>query len=76
MRSPPHKAKRLQRTLLVLAVLACSTPAAYAYIDPNVGGWLYQLLFPVLVAIAGAWAVLRHKISEFLAMLAKKLRGE
>ena len=73
MRSPPHRAGPF---LLVLAALACAAPDAHAYIDPNVGGWLYQLLFPLLIAIAGAWAVLRHKIGEFFSMLAKKLRGE
>ncbi len=51
-------------------------PPALAYIDPNVGGWLYQLLFPLLIAIAGAWAALRHKIAELFSTLAKKLRGE
>ena len=32
-----------------------------AYIDPNAGGWLFQLLFPLLVAISGLWMVLRKK---------------
>lgn len=61
--------------LIALAVLA-SGQEAHAYIDPNVGGWLYQLLFPLLIAIAGAWAVLRHKISAFFSAFAKRLRGE
>ncbi len=34
----------------------------YAYIDPNVGGWLFQLLFPILVAIGGAYSIFRHRI--------------
>lgn len=61
--------------LLAVTALAFVPSYAHAYIDPNVGGWLYQLLFPLLIAIAGAWSVLRHKISEFFSMLAKKLRG-
>jgi hypothetical protein len=32
------------------------------YIDPNAGGWLFQMLFPVFVAIGGAWLVLRRKV--------------
>lgn len=47
------------------AVLLCAaTPfAAFAYIDPNAGGWLFQLLFPLLVAIAGAWGLLKRRIA-------------
>jgi hypothetical protein len=62
--------------LLALALLAFGPREAHAYLDPNVGGWLYQLLFPLLIAIAGAWAALRHKISQFFSALVKKLRGE
>lgn len=60
--------------LLTIAALALTQGSAYAYIDPNAGGLLYQLLFPVLIAIAGAWAALRHRIGHFFSSLAKKLR--
>ena len=33
----------------------------FAYLDPNAGGWLFQLLFPLLVALSGLWMVLRKK---------------
>lgn len=66
----------LKRTLLALAALALVAPEAHAYIDPNVGGWLYQLLFPLLIALAGAWAALRHKISRLFSALARRLRGK
>jgi len=36
---------------------------ALAYVDPNAGGLLYQILFPLIVAIGAAWAGLRHRIS-------------
>ena len=61
--------------LIAIALLSAS-PQAAAYIDPNIGGWLYQLLFPLPIAIAGAWAVLRHKIGEFFSSFAKRLRGK
>jgi hypothetical protein len=35
-----------------------------AYIDPNAGGWLFQLFFPVFVAIGGAWVVFRKKVAS------------
>ncbi len=62
--------------LFAIAALVSGHQEAHAYIDPNLGGWLYQLLLPLLIAIAGAWAVLRHKISEFFSACAKRLRGK
>jgi hypothetical protein len=44
-----------------LVVLLTASPA-WAYIDPNAGGWLYQLLFPLLVGIGALWAGLRLRI--------------
>jgi hypothetical protein len=45
---------------------------AYAYIDPNTGGWLFQLLFPVLVAIGIAWNFLKAKIRAFLGWVFRR----
>jgi hypothetical protein len=65
------------RTLLAAAaLLVVGHDSAHAYIDPNLGGWLYQLLFPLLIALAGMWAAFRLKISEFFWTLAKRLRGK
>ena len=48
-----------QRNLVF--VLALLLPIdCYAYIDPNVGGWLFQLLFPVVVAVGAAWGFFRR----------------
>ena len=47
----------------VVAVLAClPLRSAYAYIDPNSAGALYQFLFPLLIAIGSAFAFLRRTI--------------
>ena len=35
-----------------------------AYLDPNAGGWLFQLIFPVMIAIAGFWAALRRRFKR------------
>jgi len=37
---------------------------AHAYIDPNSAGPLYQFLFPLLIAIGSALAVLRRTIAS------------
>ena len=50
------------RLLLLLTGAAASGPSL-AYVDPNAGGWLFQLLFPALVAIGAAWAGLRTRIA-------------
>ena len=47
----------------------------YAYIDPNIGGWIFQLLFPVLVAIAGVWTVFRQRINAIWDRVFRK-RGK
>lgn len=55
----------------VVAVLACMPmKAAYAYIDPNSAGALYQFLFPLLVAIGSAFAFLRRTIVSACSKLA------
>ncbi len=37
---------------------------AWAYIDPNAGGFLLQLLAPVFAAVVGAWLFLRRWIAD------------
>jgi uncharacterized protein (DUF58 family) len=55
----------------VVAVLACMPfKSAYAYIDPNSAGALYQFLFPLLVAIGSAFAFLRRTIARACSRLA------
>jgi amino acid transporter len=48
----------------VIAMLIAITPlrSAQAYVDPNSVGPLYQFLFPVLVAVASGFAVLKRTI--------------
>jgi hypothetical protein len=55
---------------LVVIGLCCALPApAWAYVDPNAGGLLYQILFPLIVAIGAAWAGLRYRIGSWWARL-------
>ncbi|MGH8318196.1 MAG: hypothetical protein ACREUL_09495 [Steroidobacteraceae bacterium] len=56
------------------AVLACMPlKAAYAYIDPNSAGALYQFLFPLLIAIGSAFAFLRRRIARACSRLASAM---
>jgi hypothetical protein len=48
---------------------------AHAYIDPNAGGMLFQLLAPVFAAAVGAWLFLRRWISDLAQRLWRRLLG-
>lgn len=63
-------------TAALLAVVAGShIEAAWAYIDPNSGGMLFQLLVPVFAAIVAFWAYLRSRIGGALRSIADRLKG-
>ena len=49
--------------------------AAHAYIDPNAGGMLFQLLAPVFAAAVGTWLFLRRWIAEAVRNLWHRLTG-
>jgi hypothetical protein len=64
--SPPRNAALtgIIGSVLVTALIAI-TPlkCAYAYVDPNSVGPLYQFLFPIIVAITSAIAGFRRAIA-------------
>jgi len=61
--------------VIAVACLVLCSPA-YAYIDPNAGGMLFQLLAPVFAAIVGAWLFLRRWIADLFRRLMHKIRGQ
>lgn len=69
------------RVLLVATLIACvPLRSAFAYVDPNSAGSLYQILFPLLIAIGSAFAFLRRVIARAWSRLATvvvaAVRGE
>lgn len=58
--------------LFVLLLAAGMPLQAHAYIDPNSGGWLFQMVFPVLVAIGMAWGFVRDRVSALLRRIFKR----
>ena len=54
---------------LVCAPLLALPASAFAYIDPNAGGILFQLLLPVFAAIMGVWIFLRRWVSSVVRRL-------
>jgi len=74
---PSHNMSADPRFLMPVTVLAlwlfpCT---AYAYIDPNAGGMLFQLLAPLFAAIVGGWLFLRRWIADAVRRLWHRLTG-
>jgi hypothetical protein len=59
---------RIAFRLLGLTLLILS-PTAHAYIDPNAGGLLFQILTPMLIAIAAGWHWIRKAAVRVLRSL-------
>ena len=54
-------AKGATSLILAFAIVAFATPA-FAYVDPNAGGLLFQVLTPVLAAVAACFAFARRSL--------------
>lgn len=64
------------RAALLLALLALLQPLpAWAYIDPNAGGMLLQLLAPLFAALIGGWLFLRRWIADLARRLWRRITG-
>jgi hypothetical protein len=68
--------KRNAARLFVIAVLSMALCGpAHAYIDPNAGGMLFQLLAPVFAAVVGAWLFLRRWIADLARRMWRRMIG-
>lgn len=61
--------KKCCKTILTMAATfwfaaMVSPRECYAYLDPSAGGWLYQMIFPVIVAISSVWLLLQRSVSN------------
>ena len=61
--------------VVAMVVLLLEPGSAMAYIDPNAGGLLFQLLAPVFAAAVGAWLVLGRWIAEAARRLWRRITG-
>lgn len=62
-------------SLLVLVCLLGLLTPAQAYIDPNAGGLLFQMLAPLFAAVVGGWLVARRWLAEQCRNLWRRLTG-
>jgi hypothetical protein len=49
---------------LLVALFLWAPGTAFAYFDPNAGGLLYQLLFPLLVAVVATWRYIKMIVAS------------
>lgn len=69
--------RRPLNSLLVAAALLSAWPvSAWAYLDPNSGGFLFQLLFPIITAVGAALVFLRERIQNAVKRLLRRDRAE
>jgi hypothetical protein len=59
-------------TLMALSAL-CVTREAYAYVDPNSAGLLYQIFFPVVVALGLTWRWIKETIKQVWLKIVRKV---
>ena len=56
------------------SVLVLVPSSAFAYIDPNAGGILFQVLAPLFLLVVAFWAAFKRKVGALWAKLASRLR--
>jgi hypothetical protein len=61
--------------LLAFCLMLVLPGSVWAYIDPNAGGMLFQLLAPLFAAVVGGWLFLRRWISEQVRRLWRRITG-
>ena len=66
---------RLAPRAAAAVALLLAANSSQAYIDPNAGNLLYQILLPVVVAIAAGWRYLRMMVANAWHRLVARLRG-
>ena len=66
--------KKMRPWALLLVLVAVAAPA-YAYIDPNSGGLLFQLLTPIFVVVAAALAFAKRQIAHAWTSLINQIRA-
>jgi hypothetical protein len=70
------RSTRATLVILVLLVVAVYPATCVAYIDPNAGGWLFQWLFPVFVAVGGLWLVVKSLVIQWVRKVLRQHKGQ
>ena len=68
-----HRVPRLP--ILLLASIAVFPRDAFAYIDPNTGGYVFQVLFPVISVIIAWYVFFRDKLRKVVGSIVSRISG-
>lgn len=49
--------------------------SSFAYIDPNTGGYVFQMLLPIVSAIAAAFLFFKRQVFAFFSKIKNLLTG-
>lgn len=75
-----QKAMSRRDTVVVFFFCMLCASNASAYLDPNAGGMIFQMVAPVIVAIVGWSALIKRKVQSglmrFLSVFQKKSNTE
>lgn len=61
--------------LLAGLAIALVPVTASAYVDPNSGGLLFQILTPLMIGLLAFWSSLRNAVASQWRALLEKIRG-
>lgn len=68
------------KTVVFIALFFLGSSAcAHAYVDPNTGGYVFQLFFPVIAAITACYVFFKNQVKQFflkLCLLFRKPDGK
>lgn len=63
------------RLLLLITLLLTASGPAYAYIDPNIGGQLAQIMAPIVTMVIGLLAFARQWLKALCTRIAANARA-
>ena len=61
---------------VIIAFYLFCPAEAYAYIDPNIGGYIFQILFPLLCAVSTILLFCRNGVRKVLAFIRRIFRRD
>ena len=59
----------IRSVFVVLFVTLWYPVEGYAYVDPNTGGYIFQLLFPILSILAAIYLFFKNQVKRIFASL-------
>jgi len=60
-----------QFALILIAIMSVPR-TAFAYVDPNSAGVLYQILFPIFVAVTLAWRWIKQTVTSLWKLITRR----